>query len=137
MSRIGPYDDEAMVRALIDDHARLTAALSQANELLAQRTEEAEHARRNAEDACRAKTEFLAAMSHELRTPLNAIAGHAQLIDLGIYGPLNEKQREAIRRIQRNQRQLLTMVDDILNLRTPVGRQSTSADIPLSRSKEL
>lgn len=137
MSRIGPYDDEAMVRALVDDHARLTAALTQANELIAQRTEEAEHARRTAEAARRAKADFLASMSHELRTPLNAIAGHAQLIDLGIYGPLNDKQREAIHRIQHNQRQLLTMVDDILNLRTPAGRQPTSADIPVSGTKEL
>lgn len=137
MSRIGPYNDDAMVRALADDHARLTAALGEANELLAQRAEEAEHARRIAEDACRVKSEFLAAMSHELRTPLNAIAGHAQLIDLGVYGPLTEKQREAIHRIQRNQRQLLTMVDDVLNLRAPADLQAEPPDIPIPRSNKL
>ena len=47
---------------------------------------EAEDARQRAEEANRAKSDFLAKMSHELRTPLNAIAGHAELIELGVHG---------------------------------------------------
>lgn len=137
MGRTVWYEDEAMVRALVDDHARLTSALAQANKLLAQRTEEAERARRIADDACRAKAEFLAAMSHELRTPLNAIAGHAQLIDLGVYGPLNEKQREAIDRIQRNQRRLLALVDEILNLKAPDAPLAAPSDAPVPGGSEL
>src|SRR5581483_910736 len=64
-------------------------------------------ARRTAEEANRAKSEVLAAMSHELRTPLNAIAGYAQLIEMGVHGPVTEQQRDALRRLRRSEQHLL------------------------------
>ena len=77
---------------------------------------EAERAAREAaEHASQAKTAFLATMSHELRTPLNAIAGYAELLEMGIHGPITEQQREAIRRIQRSERHLLGLINDVLN----------------------
>ena len=72
-------------------------------------------ARQQAEEANRAKSEFLAMMSHELRTPLNAIGGYAQLLALGIRGPLTPEQREDIERIERSQRHLLSLINDVLN----------------------
>lgn len=72
-------------------------------------------AREAAEAANKAKTEFLANMSHELRTPLNAIAGYAELLDLEIHGSLTEPQRESINRIQRSQRHLLGLINEVLN----------------------
>jgi two-component system cell cycle sensor histidine kinase PleC len=48
-----------------------------------------------------AKARFLANMSHELRTPLNAIAGHVQLIEMGLHGPVSDEQRDALDRIAR------------------------------------
>ena len=76
---------------------------------------EAEAARAVSETADRAKSEFLATMSHELRTPLNAIQGHAQLIAMGLHGPVTEAQATALARIDRAQRHLLGIVNDVLN----------------------
>ena len=72
-------------------------------------------AREAAEAANRAKSEFLAVMSHELRTPLNAIGGYAELMEMGIRGPVTPQQREDLGRIQRSQRHLLGLVNEVLN----------------------
>ncbi len=76
---------------------------------------EAEAARAEAEAANTAKSDFLAAMSHELRTPLNAIAGHAQLMDMGVHGPVTEAQHNALERIVRSEQHLLSLINDVLN----------------------
>ena len=76
---------------------------------------EAEQARDEAQAANRAKSEFLAAMSHELRTPLNAIAGYVDILQLGVHGPLNEQQKNDLTRVQRSQKHLLALINDVLN----------------------
>ncbi|HMF86762.1 MAG TPA: ATP-binding protein, partial [Gemmatimonadaceae bacterium] len=72
-------------------------------------------ARQEAEEANAAKSQFLATMSHELRTPLNAIAGYSELLKLELRGPINQEQREDLDRIDRSQRHLLSLINDVLN----------------------
>ena len=69
-----------------------------------------------AEVSSRAKSEFLATMSHELRTPLNAIMGLSQLLQQKIVGTLNDKQEEYVNYIYSSGEQLLTLINDILDL---------------------
>lgn len=98
-------------------HERLEAAnheLQTLNQRLVEKTEEAGMALKDAEEANRAKSDFLATMSHELRTPLNAISGYAELLSMGIRGPVNEAQRADLDRINRSQAHLLGIINDIL-----------------------
>jgi signal transduction histidine kinase len=92
-------------------------------------------------------------MSHELRTPLNAIAGYAELLTLGIRGPITLAQKEDIERINRSQRHLLALINDILNFakieaghvdvaKTPMGLREVVASLkefvePQLRDKNL
>jgi signal transduction histidine kinase len=76
--------------------------------------EKLRHATEEAEKANRAKSDFLAVMSHELRTPLNAISGFAELLKSGVYGALNEKQSDAVKRIEKNEKDLLSLVNEVL-----------------------
>jgi len=72
-----------------------------------------EEARRKAEAADRAKSEFVANISHELRTPINGIIGFNQLM-LG--GELSDKQRERAAIIKASSEHLLQLVNDLLDL---------------------
>ncbi len=95
---------------------------------------EAERAAREAaEDANRTKTDFLATMSHELRTPLNAIGGYTELLEVGIHGPVTDQQRDTLGRIQRSQRHLLGLINDVLNFaKLEAGRvEYHVADVPV------
>ncbi len=73
-----------------------------------------EAARREAQEANAAKSQFLANMSHELRQPLNAITGYADLIALGVRGPVTEQQRGDLERIRSSSTHLTSLISDIL-----------------------
>jgi signal transduction histidine kinase len=62
-----------------------------------------------------AKARFLTTMSHELRTPLNAIGGYAELIEMGLRGPVTSAQRDDLARIQHAQEHLLGLINSVLN----------------------
>jgi PAS domain S-box-containing protein len=96
--------------------------------------QQAEEARKQAEAANRAKSDFLAAMSHELRTPLNAIGGYVQLLRLGVYGEMPPAQQEVLGRVEKSQHHLLSLINDVLNfVRLEAGRvEYRIADVPLA-----
>jgi signal transduction histidine kinase len=71
--------------------------------------------KRSAETANKAKTVFLGAMSHELRTPLNAIGGYIDLLDMGLRGPVTERQHADFKRVKTNQQHLALLITEILN----------------------
>jgi signal transduction histidine kinase len=98
--------------------------------------EEAESARALAEAASRAKGEFLAVMSHELRTPLNAIGGYAELMEMGLRGPITPEQRSDLARIQASQRHLLGLINQVLNYtRIETGTvQYDTVNVPVSEA---
>ena len=79
--------------------------------------EEAEAARRLAEQAGEAKAMFIANMSHELRTPLNVIMGSAEiLLEEGPAGKLGPQQRRSVERIDQSSTHLLALINDVLDM---------------------
>jgi signal transduction histidine kinase len=123
--RVGRNGDvEASVVCVLTDIG-LRKASEVERELLLQR---AEAARLEAENANRAKSDFLAVASHELRTPLNAIGGFAQLIALGIRGPVTEAQQSDLEKIHRSQVALTGLINDLLSF-ARLERGAVSYDV--------
>ena len=90
--------------------------------------EELRRARAAAESANQTKSEFLAKMSHELRTPLNSIIGFSEMLDDQTFGPLNDKQRRYVENVLSSGRQLLNLINDILDLsKVEAGRMELTA----------
>jgi hypothetical protein len=109
----------------ISERKRAEAALNRANEELEarvqQRTAELLAAKDEAEQASRAKSEFLSTMSHELRTPLNAILGYSQLMQL--QPDTTDTQRENLGEILKAGQHLLALIGQVLDLaRVESGR---------------
>jgi PAS domain S-box-containing protein len=91
--------------------------------------DELREARRVAERANAAKSDFLSSMSHELRTPLNAILGFSQLLLRDKKQPLDDKQRGRVDQIVRGGEHLLRLIDEILDLsRIEAGGISISTE---------
>ena len=102
---------EAQSAQLQEQAAELTVQ----NDTLHALAGELEARTRVAEEANLSKSRFLAAMSHDLRTPLNAIGGYADLLELGIRGPVNEAQVADLQRIRNSSRHLLSLINGILS----------------------
>jgi PAS domain S-box-containing protein len=97
--------------------------------------EEAIHrAKEAAESANRAKSEFLANMSHEIRTPMNAILGMAELL---AETPLTRNQQKYVRIFRNAGENLLTLINDILDLSKVEAGQVTLEAIPFDLGETI
>ncbi|MGE5728006.1 MAG: GAF domain-containing sensor histidine kinase, partial [Gemmatimonas sp.] len=107
-SDVSLAEDLAGIAALALDNARFyRAAIGRAKE----------------DSANQVRTEVLTTMSHEIRTPLNAIVGYAELLELGLAGPLSKKQLEYVSRLRLSGAHLVGLVNDVLDLaKADVGK---------------
>ncbi|SEG76364.1 hybrid sensor histidine kinase/response regulator [Marinobacterium lutimaris] len=89
-----------------------TRRLTQTLRHLERRNRELQQERQRADDANRAKDEFLARMSHELRTPLTSVIGFTELLEST---RLDRQQKQYLQIVSRTSELLLTIIDDILD----------------------
>jgi len=106
-----------VITALRDDSGQLQGFAKVTRDITERRRSEQalKAAREEAEAANRAKSEFLSRTSHELRTPLNAILGFGQLLEIDA-GDLSEPHQEAVERITKAGRHLLSLINDLLDI---------------------
>ena len=71
---------------------------------------------RLSEGATDAKDRALSTLAHDIRTPLGAIKGYCELMEDEVYGPIGEKQREALVRIRMSGQHLLSLFDNVMDL---------------------
>ena len=112
-------DGQTQARTVIrrrDEIGQLANAFNRMADLQVERIRDAEASRTKAEEASRVKNTFLASMSHELRTPLNSIIGFTDMLEEGMLGPVNEKQKTKLGRMRVNAGRLLGLINDILDL---------------------
>jgi phosphoserine phosphatase RsbU/P len=71
---------------------------------------------RASEGATDAKDRALSTLAHDIRSPLGAIDGYCTILEDGLYGPINEKQRGALARVRMSGQHLLSLLDNVMDM---------------------
>ena len=111
----------------VTEQNRISAELNEAKLHAELATEIAEDAKRKAEDAVKAKQQFLSNMSHEIRTPMNAIIGFTKVV---LKTDLTEKQDEYLQAIKISGDALIVLINDILDLAKVDSGKMSFEEIP-------
>ncbi|MFS8054173.1 CHASE3 domain-containing protein [Rhizobium sp. BR 317] len=123
-----PFWANVVVTALKDEHGNSRGFSKITRDMTdRKKAEEAlQAARREAERASQAKSEFLSRMSHELRTPLNSILGFGQILEMDTEDP---DAQLSVKQILTAGRHLLSLIDEVLDIaRIEAGRMELSLD---------
>ncbi|RME99763.1 MAG: PAS domain-containing sensor histidine kinase, partial [Alphaproteobacteria bacterium] len=111
------FESEKELKATIADLRNSRRELEQQKQQLVDLAEKYAQEKNRAENANRAKSEFLANISHELRTPLNAVIGFSEVMENALFGPMGSpKYDEYARDIRESGRYLLEVINDILDM---------------------
>jgi PAS domain S-box-containing protein len=125
---------DARISPLQDTHQELRGHLLVLRDITERKKIEQELVltRDQALQASQFKSELLAKVSHELRTPLAVILGSAEMLQVGVYDTLTDKQKEPVNRIIKNTRFLVHHVNDLLDLATIDAGKLTLEFAPFS-----
>jgi len=126
-------DDRGNVLGVVIVARDITKRKKFENELI-EAKQHAERAKQLAEEAVKAKQQFLSNMSHEIRTPLNAIIGFTKVV---LKTELTEKQREYIDAIKISGDALIVLINDILDLAKVEAGKMTFEQIPFKLSASI
>src|SRR5262249_5014379 len=117
LSGIAPSLAVALANASANERvAEQSRRLTEQNELLEEQRSRIARTARELQRASELKDRFLASVSHELRTPMTVILGFTAALLRGVQGGLSAEQRESLERVQRNARQLLGLINDVLDI---------------------